>query len=352
MQADQWRQRWGLHTPETLRVRAQELGASPYVIKGLLPARQIAILLGDSGLGKSPLMYQAAVCVASGLPFLGCETLKGRVVIADFENGLGDMSELVERISRYLGLPAAPADLHIWSLNDCESRFGQVGHTLLDMLRDVHPTLAIVDSLGSYDPDAEEKNSAATRMLKNFRSLARDCETASWFVHHRRKQSRKSEESAGPLESANIRRWFQDARGASSLINGSDIRLGVDAPDLSAVSKDEISLVLRGFGRVRGEIGPLFLARDVDENGEPIGYRRLMGSDLLFNEDQKHALMALSDQFSFKQVKSQYGRADQGTANFLQRCVDLNLIRKLGRGRYEKVPLQNSESDGARGETA
>src|SRR4030095_12931983 len=143
-------------------------------IKGLLPARQIAILLGDSGLGKSPLMYQAAVCVASGLPFLDCETLKGRVVIADFEKGLGDMSELWERISRYLELPAAPADLHLWSLNDCESYFGQVGHTLLDMLRDVRPAMAVVDSLGSYDPDAEEKNSDATRMMKNFRSLARD----------------------------------------------------------------------------------------------------------------------------------------------------------------------------------
>jgi hypothetical protein len=70
MQADQWRQRWGLHTAETLRVRAQELGASAYVIKGLLPVRQIAILLGDSGLGKSPLMYQAAICVASICPFV------------------------------------------------------------------------------------------------------------------------------------------------------------------------------------------------------------------------------------------------------------------------------------------
>jgi hypothetical protein len=189
MQADQWRQRWGLHTPETLRVRAQEQGASEYVIKGLLPARSIGILLGDSGLGKSPLMYQAGICVSAGVPFLGRETKKGSVVIA-------------------------------------------------------------------------------------------------------------------------------------------------------------------GFGRVRGEIGPLFLARDVDENGEPIGYRRLTGSELLFNDDQKNALDALPEQFSFKQAKSQYARADQGTANFLQRCVNLDLVRKLGRGRYEKVLPQNSEGDGAHGERA
>ncbi len=350
MQADQWRKRWGLHTAETLRVRAQELGASAYLIKGLLPVRQIAILLGDSGLGKSPLMYQAALCVAAGLPFLGCATTKGRVMIADFENGIGDMFELVERISRYLGLPEPPGDLYLWSLSDCDARYDQVGHSLLHILLDVRPTLVIVDSLSSYAPEAEDKNPSAARMLRNFRVIARECGASTILVHHRRKQPRKVEESAGPLESANVRQWFQDARGASSLINGSDIRLGVDAPDLSSVSKDEISLVLRGFGRVRGEIDPIYVARDFDENGEPVGFRRLTGSELLFNENQKNALAALPEQFSFKQAKNQYGRADQGTANFLQRCVNLDLIRKLGRGLYGKVLAQNGEGDGARGE--
>jgi hypothetical protein len=348
----QWRQRWGLHSAETLRLRVQELGASANVIHGLLPARSIAILLGDSGLGKSALMYQAALCVAAGLPFLGCGTVKGRVMIADFENGISDMYELVERISRYLGLPEPPVDLHLWSLNDCEAHFGQVGHNLLDILGDVRPTLAILDSLGSYAPEAEEKNSAATRMLKDFRSLARDCETATVLVHHRRKQPRKTEESAGPLENASIRRWFQEARGASSLMNGSDIRLGVDAPNLSAVSKDEISLVLRGFGRVRGEIDTIYVARDSDENGDPVGYRRLVGSELLFDEHRQRALASLSPQFTFKEAKVAYRRHDQATSNFLQRCVGLGVVRKVGRGRFERVPDQVCQDAGASGEVA
>jgi hypothetical protein len=256
MQADQWRQRWGIHTPCSLRARARELGDSEFLIKGLLPVRQIGILLGDSGLGKSPLMYQAGICVASGVPFLGLETTKSSVLIADFENGLGDMADLVERISCYLGLSGPPDDLRLWSLNDCAERYGHPGDTLLDMLRDVRPAFAIVDSLASHNPDAEEKNPSAIRMLKDFRALARECGITTAFVHHRRKQPRKKEESAGPLESANVREWFQDARGASALINTTDIRLGVDAPDISSANRDELALVLRGFGRVRGEIGP------------------------------------------------------------------------------------------------
>ena len=118
-----WQTKWALHSAHTLRVRAQELGASGYVIKGLLPARSIGILLGDSGLGKSPLMYQAGLCVAAGLPFLGCETTKGRVLIADFENGIGDMCEMMERISGYLGLSGPPADLYL-----CLSGQVKTGH--------------------------------------------------------------------------------------------------------------------------------------------------------------------------------------------------------------------------------
>jgi hypothetical protein len=126
--------------------------------------------------------------------------------------------------------------------------------------------------------------------------------------------------------------------------------LGVDDPDLSAVAKDDVSLVLRGFGRVRGEIGPFFLARDADENGDPCGYRLLVGPELLFDEHRQSALASLPQQFTFKQAKSAYGRRDQATINFLQRCIGLHIIRKPGRGCYEKISTEGVENDGAHGE--
>jgi AAA domain len=344
MLSSEQRKRWGLHTPETLRVRAQELGSSGYLINGLLPARSIGLLLGDSGLGKSPLMFQAGICVAAGVPFLGRATKKGCVVIADFENGLGDIHELLDRISGHVGLPEPPAeDLLLWSLNDCEQGYERSGHTLLDMLRDVRPTLVIIDSLGSYAPEAERENSSATYMLKELRALARDCGTSTLLVHHRRKQPRKSDESAGPLERANLRLWFQDSRGASSLVNGVDIRLGVDEPDLSAVGKDEVALVMRGYGRIRGEIGPFYLTREVDEDGDPVGYRRLVGAELLFNDDQQSALGKLARQFTFKEAKQAYGRGDQATSNFLNRSINFQVLRKVARGVYEKPEAHPGE---------
>ena len=328
------RKKWGLHTPGSLKVRAQELGATEYLIKGILPRRSIGLLVGDSGLGKSPLTYQAGICIAAGVPFLGRETTQGNVVIADFENGLGDIDELMEHLGQHLGLAELPNErLSLWTLSDCDSRYGKPGHTLLDMLRDTRPDLVIIDSLASFMPGAEDSNPAANEMLKGFRALARDCGTTTIYVHHRRKQSRKPGESAGPLEDANLRSWFQDARGASALINGVDVRLGVDPSEMSG----DCDLVLRGFGRIRGEIGPLYLARDHDEDGQPLGYRLLLGAELLFNPEQQLAYEALPQQFSFKQAKQTYGRRDQATSDMLKKCVDVGLLRRLARGQYAKV---------------
>ena len=339
------RKRWSLHTPDTLKVRTKELGGAEYLIKGMLPRRSVALLLGDSGLGKSPLMYQAGLCIAAGVPFLGCETRKGRVVLCDFENGIADIDELVERISAHLELLKPPDDFYIWTHSDCPPRFGQHGNTLMDMLQDLRPDLAIIDSLGSYRPEAEMRNPDATHMLQEFRCLARDCGTTTWGVHHRRKQSRKADESAGPLERANLGQWFQDARGASALINGIDIRLGVDEPDFSVCAKDDVALVLRGFGRVRGEIGPLYLARSVDENGDPRGYRLLTGPELLMNAEQEEAFRLLPPRFSFAEAKGVYKKSDQPTRNWLLRCIGLGIVLQSRRGSYEKV-----QSGGAAGE--
>jgi len=321
------------------------LRGSNYLVEGWIPTRSVGFLLGDSGLGKSALMYQLGICVATGSSFLGHATRKGRVVIADFENGISDVLDLVERISRCLGLPGPPGegDLLIWTTNDCLPKFGQPNHTLLDMLQDVRPALAIIDSFGSYKPEAEEKNSWTIRMLQSFRELARECGTATYGVHHRRKEPRKTEESAGKLEDANLRRWFQDVRGASALVNASDVRLGVDEPDLSAVKKDDVVLVLRGFGRVRGEIGPLYLAREFDVDQRPLGYRPLVGRELLCNKEQENAYRRLPAKFSFGEAKRAYGKSDQPTRNWLVRLENLKLVRHVSRGVYEKSSLNEGK---------
>jgi hypothetical protein len=343
------KRKWAIRTPSDLKRRCAETRSDAFLIDGLFPERTLGIVVGDSGLGKSPLLYQAALCVAVGVPFLGREVRRGRVLYLDFENSVGQSHGLVSRLARHLRVSEEPENMLVWNYNDCSPKWSQPGHTALDMIREVKPALAIIDSLGSYDPELEEKNSNAGRAYKNFRQVMREADTTIICVHHRKKPSiGPGQDSPQSLEDANLRRWFQQARGASVLIAGCDVRLGVDEPGpacrqvkgntLAFSEEDKGALVMRGFGRVRGEIPPTYLARVLDpEDGEPLGYRQMAGADLLFNEGQQECFGRLPGSFCFKEAMLKYGRADQPTRDFLKKCMGIGILSQPAKGRYEKV---------------
>ena len=182
-----------------------------------------------------------------------------------------------------------------------------------------------------------------TAAFQEFRRAIRDYGGTIAVVHHIKKPSNKPSEKPSPLDECDPKEWLLQTRGARALINGSDVRVGIDVPGVSSgirnvqhASTDRVALVLRGFGRIRGEIGPLFIARTYDEEGDPLGYRHLSGVDLLFNADQQEAFARLPQAFSTGEARRTYGRGDQATADFLKKCRRLKLLRKLNRGQYQK----------------
>ena len=63
-----------------------EMDKGVFVIDDLIAEGSVNLGLGNSGIGKSPLCYQMALCVASGKPFLGHPVKQGRVLYLDYEN--------------------------------------------------------------------------------------------------------------------------------------------------------------------------------------------------------------------------------------------------------------------------
>jgi hypothetical protein len=310
------------------------------VIEGLIPERSLGLLVGDSGLGKTPLAYQMAMCVAAGIPFLGAAVQKGRVLYLDFENGLQDVNGTLARLAAHLGLPAAPDDLVLWNINDCAT--GWTGLKGFDMIRDVKPLLAFTDPLSGMSPEVEERNSDATKIYQAFRQVIRACGCSIVNLHHRKKpMSPRPGQSVivQSIEDDSFRSWFLQARGAGVLVNGADIRLGVDLPGTSNVANSDVALVVRGYGRVRGEIPTLHLGRVFDQEGEAVGYRKVSGIQLLCNSEQEAAFATLADRFAFKDAKRTYGKADQPTTDFLKKCIAKGILRKVAKGQYEKVKV-------------
>jgi len=333
--------RWGIYTPGELRQRRQTLDLGKALIQNLLPKRTLSIVVGDSGLGKSPLLYQAAICVAAGVPFLGCPVSQGRVLYLDFENGLGEVDDLVSCLSKHLGLTEVPADLYLFNYND--SPTGWSPESLANMIRDVKPAWVIIDSLSAFAPDIEEKSTNVTRTYQGFRKAMSDYGTAITVVHHVRKPSTKREE-APPLLEENPHGWFLQTRGSRALVNSCDVRLGVDRSGMAKKVEDldgrchDVALVLGGFGRVRGKIEPTFVARVLNEQGEPSGYEKLSGVSLLFDPDRESIYKRLPETFRFKEAQQIYGKGAQATIGFLKKCIAIGVMKKTDRG-YRKVTV-------------
>jgi hypothetical protein len=335
------KRKWAIYTPGELKQRCKELEYGSLLIGGLIPRRTISIVAGDSGMGKSPLLYQAALCVAAGVSFLGRPVSQGRVLYLDFENGLGDVNVLVSQLSRHLGLTETPENLLTWNYNDAPPRWD--ASQLSEMIRDVRPVWVLIDSLSGFAPECEEKASNVTHVFQNFRKSMRECETAITVVHHLKKPSVKPQEAPPPLEE-NPRQWFLQVRGSGNLINGCDVRIGVatsvkrkHGEDLDGRSHD-VALVIGGYGRVRGKIATTFVARAQDEDDEPLGYDKLAGVSLLFNLEQEDAYRNLPDVFKFKDAQRVYGKGAQATTDFLKKCIGVGIMRKDAK-EYRKVEV-------------
>lgn len=326
--------KWNIFNPDKLKQRCEQTGQHRYLIDPIIPTNFLGLMIGDSGLGKSPLAYQIGICVAAGLPLLGMSVTQARVLYLDFEDGSWDVHNLISKLSTYLGLQDPPRDLFLWNINDCKPNW-QGRDDALRLIRDVKPGLVFIDPVSTLYPEIEKSNPEATEVYQKFRKVMRDCGCSIFNLHHPKKDATLTTPIS--LEDDHYRGWFQKARGASVLANGADIRIGVDRPGLSGVKNSEIALVLRGYGRIRGEIPTIYLARDRDGDGEPMGYRKVTGVGLLNNPEQEQALMRLPDQFRFKDAKLAYGKADEATNLFLRKCIATGILRKLGRGQYEKV---------------
>jgi AAA domain-containing protein len=316
-------------TLDQLEERAKVLKAADYVISGLVPQQAITMIVGDSGLGKSPLLYQAAICVAAGVPFLGRRVQQSRVLYIDHENGLAQIGALANRLATFLRLPETPADFRIWSANDSTGPFD-----LAAVCREFKPNWVIIDPLSMMYPAAERDNSSAAEVFTLLRQLMSEHHCSLSIMHHLRKPKDDPKAKREPLENAEWNTWFHQARGPSVFINNSDVRLGVDRPAL-CLSKDH--LIVKGFERVNGDIPIIRVCRVRGQDGDPVGYKLLGGADQLENPEQRAAYHTLPQAFAFGQAKAVYSRGDQATTDFLNKCITANILYKAKRGWYEKI---------------
>ena len=302
------------------------------VVAGFLPRRFVSFLVGDSGLGKSPLAYQLGLSVAAGVPFLGMQTDSGVVIMGDYENGMEESLNLSAQVARFLEIPKVPDNFVVWSADHSDGKSMDIDRICETATE--KPLLIIIDSLRSHDAHFEKHEYAAGKM-NQLNKLAYKSGAAILVIHHIRKPTREQSVPALDSDETRVMQWLKETAGGGSLMNQSHTRIAVDAVD--GRSHLEAALILRWYRKSKGEAGPLYLERVCDDEGEPFGYRALADLRLMGNPDQEAAFRRLPRRFTFDEAKKAFGRTDDPTSKWLKKCASLGLVTKLSRGCYERT---------------
>src|ERR1700690_407747 len=297
-----------------------------YVVEDFIPANSVNILVGDSGLGKTPLLIQLAMCVGSGCEFLGLRVRTGPVLYVDYENSAETMLTMVEDIAEFLSIPV-PATFHRYQCPESIT-------SLALEVRALRPSLVVIDALRGLDPTAEKDNTSAAGQIAYLQKLAHECDTAFLLLHHLKKNN--SEEAPEPLALApSFMEWLERASGARALINQTDARIGIDA------GTAESDLVMRWHFKTQGESGLWRIRRIVNsEYGYPIGYERIFGTALLRLQADRELYERLPLSFCYKDAHTLGARGDKSISRFLKDAIAAGLLRKTGRRKetcYHKV---------------
>lgn len=193
-----------------------------WLIEAFLPAEGLVAVIGSEKSGKSTLMLQMALCLATGTSFMGMETAQTPVLFIEEEGNERGLQFRARRQTETLHLTITPGtplfmfqrqrfrlDDPAW-LRELEQQIDLVGAKAV--LMGPLAQLAAIDN----ENDSAQMN-AVMRTLVDLSTKKR---VVIVLAHHRRKESAKEPPNT-------VGQFFQTARGSSALMGAVDTGIGV-----------------------------------------------------------------------------------------------------------------------------
>jgi hypothetical protein len=180
---DAWRDDREEIKPMTLsEFRALTPDKREWLIASILPAQTTGLVHSAPGTGKTLLFYDFAKAVATGSPWNGYPTQKGRVLIVQTDEPTSETRDRFE----VSGMFEAVEDGQILVLS--QWGFSQL-RKLERWVEDFKPSLIVIDSLSTANRRSghEEKDVQYAHGLIDLRDLADKHRCSIWVLHHSNK---------------------------------------------------------------------------------------------------------------------------------------------------------------------
>jgi hypothetical protein len=216
---------------------------------GFLPSGRVGILAAPGGSGKSMLLAQLAVAVASGRQWVGHDIHERGNGIVLAAMGEEEEDEVVRRMMRACNTDEITLDLRE-SILDCtriiagmgmDLRFvgrdgepSDVFYEFAERIREQSPTLVILDPLSRFaGPETETDNAQATRFIAMIESLSGICGSTILLSHHSTKGSEGGR---------------SQVRGAGALTDGGRMAIGLEAIRAGPVQGGRLQFIKGNYG--------------------------------------------------------------------------------------------------------
>jgi hypothetical protein len=311
-----------MDTGTALVLLKREFQPIAWVIVKILPPG-IYILAAAPKVGKSWLIMQAGLGIASKGDFLGFQCVRGDVLYLALE----DNERRMQRRLRAQGADALDAEsLQRFHYKTKWPRLNEGGAEALDQWITEHPAtrLVAIDLLENFRAPRQAKTDPYSQdyeALKAVRELTRKYPAIAFvFVHHTRKMN-----ATDPLDE----------------ISGTQ---GI------AGSADGVLVLKRPRGNDRGELH--VIGRDIEDDGAyAVDFNKMNCKWEMVGEASKvetsagraavfGALLALKGTATLTEIAMQSGKSKQYVFQLLGELVDRGSVTKAAKGRYEIPPTE------------
>jgi RecA-family ATPase len=104
-----------LDVVDPITLQGQRIPERRWLVPDWFPLRNVSLLSGDGGLGKTQLAQQLATACATGRPWLGLNVMRCKAMIVACEDEVDELHRRQEAINRHLGVEFADLEDVQWA---------------------------------------------------------------------------------------------------------------------------------------------------------------------------------------------------------------------------------------------
>lgn len=179
------------------KLHGKPVPARLWHVADIIPARNVTMISGDGGTGKSLIALQLAVSTPLGLPWMGCEVAAGKALFLTAEDEIDEVHRRLASICRHnnIGLDRCTG-LDITSLAGLDALMAaMIGRTgtlvptglyeaVARYIADQRPALVVLDTLADLFGGEENNRAHARQFVGLLRRLALEFSTTILLLNH------------------------------------------------------------------------------------------------------------------------------------------------------------------------